>query len=341
MRAFVIEEPGGPEKLVLRELETPRPGAGEVLLRVRAVGVCHRDIIDRKGKYPFMKRPVVTGHEVAGEVAELGAGVIELAVGDRVVTMHRPPCGACPECREGEETRCTGSPYAYGITADGGYADYMVAHAAALVRLPAEIPFDEGAFLHCTAGVALRALRHQGRLVAGETVLVTGASGGVGIHAVQVAKILGARVIAATGNAAKTEALRAAGADEVVVAEPPALQRAVLACAGRGVDLALELVGAPTWNAALRSLRPGGRLVLVGNVTASRVELNPGWMIMREATVLGAASASRRDLAEVMGWVASGRLRPVVAERMPLEEAPRAQARLAAREVVGRIVLVA
>src|SRR5579871_6740823 len=245
MRAVLIREAGDTSKLLLEEVPRPSPGPGQALVRVRAVGVCYRDLLDRLGKYPFMKRPVVTGHEFAGEVAEGGAGA-PFSVGDRVAALHRPPCGACDECRAGEETRCTGSFASFGHTVDGGYAEYAVADAAALVPVPDAVPLQQAAFLHCTAGVALRALRHRARLVAGETVLITGASGGVGIHAVQVARLLGARVVAVTSKESKAEALRAAGADDVLVAAG-AFHREALARTG-GADVALELVGAPTFH---------------------------------------------------------------------------------------------
>ncbi|MSP61188.1 MAG: zinc-binding dehydrogenase [Myxococcales bacterium] len=338
MRAVVIGEPGGVERLELCDVERPVAGPGQVLVRVRAVGVCHRDLLDREGRYPFMKRPVVTGHEFAGEVVEVGAGA-GLAVGDRVVNLHRGPCGACEACRAGEETRCSGSLASFGLTVDGGYAEFVAADASALVALPAAVPFEQGAFLFCTAAVALRALRSRARLEGGETVLITGASGGVGIHAVQIARILGARVVAITSRAEKRAALIAAGADDVVVAGPAAFQREVLARTG-GVHVALELVGEPTFNATLRSLRPGGRMVVVGNVTASRVEVTPGWLIMREAAILGSVSASRHDLADVLEWAARGRLKPVVAAVLPLAQARAAQGRVAAQDVIGRIVLV-
>lgn len=337
MRAVVIREPGGVEKLELCEVEKPVAGDGQVVVRVRAAGVCHRDLLDRQGEYPFMRRPIITGHEFSGEVVEVGAHG-ELSVGDRVVALHRPPCGACEECRRGEETRCTRAVHSFGLTVDGSYAEYVAASAAALVPLPREVPFEQAAFLHCTAAVALRALRHRARLEGGETVLVTGASGGVGVHALQIARILGARVVALTSHAEKAEALRALGADEVIVAGVD-FHREVLRRTG-GVDVALELVGAPTFNSSLRSLRGGGRLVVVGNVTAERVEVNPGWVILREVSVLGSLSASRRDVADVVDWVVRGRLSPVVAATLPLAEARAAQEQLARQSVIGRIVLV-
>src|SRR5712691_3315351 len=127
MRAIQIQEPGGPEQLRLVEVETPRPGPGQVLVRVKAAGVCYRDLLDRQGAYPMMRRPVITGHEFAGVVTAVGPDVSGLSVGERVVNVHRAPCGACPGCRRGAEMHCTGSPFAYGLTADGGYAEYVLA----------------------------------------------------------------------------------------------------------------------------------------------------------------------------------------------------------------------
>jgi D-arabinose 1-dehydrogenase-like Zn-dependent alcohol dehydrogenase len=285
-----------------------------------------------------MKRPVVTGHELSGEVVEVGAGAA-FAVGERVCAVHRPPCGACDDCRAGQETRCSRAVHAFGLTVDGSYAELVLAHADALVRMPPEVPFEKAAFLHCTAAVALRALRERARVQAGEWVLVTGASGGVGIHALQLARLLGARVIAVTSHERKAAALLRHGADEVVVTGGD-FQREVLVRTDGGADVALDLVGAPTLHRSLRSLRAGGRLVVVGNVTAERIQLNPGWVILREAAILGSAGASRRDLADVLDWVRRGRLEPVVDAVLPLEQARAAQERLAAQDVVGRIVLV-
>jgi len=207
--------------------------------------------------------------------------------------------------------------------------------AASTVKVPDGVPLDQACFLHCTAAVALRALTRHGRLTAGDTVVMTGASGGVGVHALQIAKILGARVVAITSNAGKEAALRQYGADEVLVTTGEFHKQL-----GASAQVALELVGAPTFNSSLRSLGFGGRVVVVGNITASRIEINPGYCIMRELEVHGSSGATRAELAQVLAWAADGRLRPVVAERVPLAEARRAQERLYARGVVGRQVLI-
>lgn len=340
MRAIVIREPGDVSKLDLTEVSLGQPGPKQVKLKIAACGVCYRDLVDRMGGYPFMRRPVTTGHEFAGTITAVGSDVGEWKVGDRVAVTHRPACGDCVACKSGGETRCIGSPLMYGLTADGGYAEEALAWSASLVRVPDGLALEEAAFLHCTAGVALRALRHQARLRAGEWVVVTGATGGVGVHAVQVARILGARVIAVTSNPAKADALRALGVEEVIVSSDGKFNKEVLRKTDGGADVALELVGVPTFNASLRSLRTGGRLALVGNVTQEHVDVNPGYLIVREIEVAGSAGASRADLAEVFGWAAAGKLKPVIADRMKLEDAAAAQERLANKGVVGRIVLI-
>lgn len=335
MRAIVIREPGGPEQLELTDWPIKDPGPGQVRARVTACGVCYRDIVDRLGKYPFMRRPVVTGHEIAGIVEAVGPGVTAFAIGDRVASTHRPPCGDCESCTRGDEARCSQSPVMYGLTADGGYAEQCVLWINSLVKVPDDVSLEAASFLHCTAAVALRALTIQGRLVAGERVLVTGASGGVGIHAIQIAKILGAHVAAVTSQADKAEALRAHGADQVIVSAPDAIHKQVAA----DFDLVLDLVGVPTINSAMRTLKSGGRLVVVGNVTQERVEINPGYLIVKEITLAGSALASRDDLRQIFAWVAEGKLKPVIAGRHKLEDAAKAQAALSDRRVIGRQIL--
>ena len=336
MRAAVIREIGALE--LVDDWAEPKAGPGQVVVRVAACGVCYRDLIDRAGGYPFMRRPVVTGHEAAGTVEAVGEGVRGFAVGDRVATGLRAPCGACAACAAGDEVRCQGSPVMYGITVDGGYAERMVLWESSLVRVPDGVDLAAAAMLNCTAGVALRMLRRHARVVAGETVLITGASGGVGVHALQVAHILGARVVAVSSSEEKAARLKELGADDVVIARGESWHKEVLARGG--ADVALELVGAPTFNAALRSLRMGGRLVIVGNVTQERIEVNPGYLISRELSVAGSMGAAKSELAEVFRWVEEGKLRPVVAARRPLAEAREAQAALKEKSVVGRQLLV-
>ncbi|HET6582140.1 MAG TPA: zinc-binding dehydrogenase [Nannocystaceae bacterium] len=341
MRAVVLREPGPPEHLGL-EQDWPRPTLrpGCAIVRVEAEGVCHRDVVERRGGFPFMKRPVVPGHEFAGTIVELADDVDGFAVGQRVVNLHRAPCGSCWACTAGNETRCQRALEVFGLSVDGGYAEYVLARAGCLVPVPDGLASAHACFLNCTAAVALRALRTIGAVQPGETVAITGASGGVGLHAIQIAKALGARVLAITTSAGKADVLGDSGADDVVVADGRDFHKVVKRrTAGVGVPVVLDCVGEPTLNASLRSLESGGRLIVVGNVTSARVEINAGFVILGELTIRGSAGSNRADLEQVLRWTEAGVVRPALAETMPLSAAADAHRRLEAKGVVGRLVL--
>ena len=338
MQAVVLRETGPADNLRLEHIDPPELSAGHVLVRVHAAGVCYRDVIDRQGGFPFMKKPVVPGHEFAGEVASVADDVTELEVGDRVTNLHRAPCGECDYCLAGHGPRCSRSLFMFGLTADGGYAEVVAAPVGALVKLPDAISYDSSCFLACTAGVALRGMRTRGGLGEGESVLITGASGGVGLHAIQVAKALGARVIAVTSSEAKKEALEKFGA-EVIVSADLAFHKLVKGMTDGGVNVVLDCVGAPTLNASIRSVKPMGRVVVAGNVTIARHEVNPGYMILNEVALLGTSGCTRDDLSTVLDWVVQGKLEPVIADRLALKDAAKAHRRLEARGVIGRLVL--
>jgi acryloyl-coenzyme A reductase len=339
VHAVVLDEIGGP--LSYRTLPDPEPREDELIVRVRAAGVCGRDLIDRRGGFPMMKLPIVLGHEFSGEVLRIGARVEGFAPGDRVVGLHRPHCGACPSCLQGETVDCERSWQSFGHTIDGGYAELVVASQRALVRLPSEVSFEEGASVACTAGVALRALRHVARLELGERVLVTGASGGVGLCAIQIAKSMGASVVATTGNVEKAEALRKAGADHVVVVqEGKRFDDEVRRLTDGGVGVALELTGSATFDSALRSLRRRGRLVLLGNIRTEKVSLNPGALILYNTSIAGSHLCSHRDLEDCFELMTRRKLRVVVDRTLPLAQAEQAHRLLAERAVTGRVILL-
>lgn len=342
MRAVVLRKTGGPEQLVPEELPDPVPSGADVLVRVRASAVCGRDLIDRRGGFPAMKLPTVLGHELAGEVVRLGEGAAEsgLAVGDRVVNLHRPSCAACGPCLAGKPILCERAWQSFGHTIDGAYAELVVAHHRTLVKIPDALPFDAASTLMCTAGVALYALRSRGRLALGETALITGASGGVGAAAIQLARRMGARVIATTTSPAKAGRLAELGAHEVIVSQDGRFQGEVIRRTGGGADLCLELTGSATFPAAIRSLRRGGRMVVVGNIDAAKIELNLGALILYGYEIVGSASCTHQDLTDVLALVVRGELVPLIDRTLPLAEAAQAHRLLAERAVVGRIVLL-
>jgi NADPH:quinone reductase-like Zn-dependent oxidoreductase len=206
--------------------------------------------------------------------------------------------------------------------------------------VPAGVPWPVAAVTCCTTGTAVHCLRTRGRLTAGETVLITGASGGVGMQAVQLARFDGARVIAVTSSPGKAEVLREAGADEVIVSPDLDFAAAVRKRTdGHGVDLALEIVGSLTFAQTLKTLAPGGRLVTVGNLETGIVDLNPGLVIVKELEILGAYATTQAELNEALRLVETGAIRSWVSDVLPLHEAARAHDRLEKREVAGRLVL--
>lgn len=341
MRAVVLHEPGGPDKLSIANVPDPSPETEEVLVRVRASAVCGRDLIDRRGGFPMMKLPTILGHEFAGEVVSAGEEALAAGFvpGDRVANLHRPVCGTCPRCLDGEELLCERAYQSFGHTVDGGYAELVVAHHRALVKIPDGLPFEDASTLMCTAGVALQALETRAKLKRGESCVITGASGGVGTAAIQVARHLGARVVAVTSSPAKESALRALHADHVIVSPDGHFHDEVKQALGQPADVALELTGSATFTSALKSLRRGGRLVVVGNIDTAKVSLSLGALILYGHTIAGSASCTRRDLERIFALAERGEIHAAIDRKLPLGHAADAHVLLEARAVCGRVVL--
>ena len=337
MHAVVLEKISGP--FDYRTVDDPKPRPDEVVVKVAGAGVCGRDLIDRRGGFPAMKLPAILGHEFAGEVVEVGSEVSDFKVGDRVANLHRPFCGYCPSCTAGEQVECDKAWQSFGHTVDGGYAELVAAHHRALLPVPDEIPLERAAPVACTAAVALRALRHEAKLQFGETVLITGASGGVGMPAVQIAKRMGARVVVTTTSEKKADALQKIGADEVIISPDGSFHKEVRARTDGGVHVSLDLTGSATFRSALRSLRRRGRLVLVGNIQTENVSFNPGALILNSALIVGSHGCSRRDLSDCFDLMRRGELDMVLDRTLPLAEAEQAHRLLADRAVTGRVVL--
>lgn len=340
MQAVVLRAFGSPDNLRAETVANPSPGPGEVLLRVRACGVCFHDVINRRGNLPRTRVPAILGHEVAGEVIAVGQEVSGWSIGDRAATLQRLSCGKCGACRVGRPSLCKVDARFFGEEIQGGYAEMMAAPVAGLGRVPHGTPWEVAATACCTTGTAIHCIRTRGRVQAGETVLITGASGGVGLQAVQLARHDGARVVAVTSSERKAQALFAAGASDVVVS--PDLDFAAEVrrrTGGEGANVALEIVGSSTFVQSLRALAPGGRLVVVGNLETASVMLNPGLMIVKELTVLGAYATTTTELEQAFELVRAGAVKPWVTEVLALREAAQAHRRLEERRVVGRLVL--
>jgi NADPH:quinone reductase-like Zn-dependent oxidoreductase len=340
MEAVVLREFGSPENLVLEHVPDPVPGPGEVLIRVEACGVCYHDVINRRGNLPRTSVPAILGHEAAGEVIAVGPEVDGWSVGDGAATLQRLHCGECRHCRAGRKSLCKKDTRFFGEEIPGGYAAFMTAPVAGLGRVPADVDWPVAATACCTSGTAVHVVRTRGKVQTGETVLVTGASGGVGTQALQLARHEGAHVIAVTSTAAKAEALYAVGAHEVIISPDLSFSReAREITGGQGVDVVLEIVGSMTFEQSLRALAPGGRLVVVGNLETVPVQVNPGLVILKELEILGAYATTEAELREAFSLIRSGALRPAVSEVLPLPDAWRAHERLEQKGVTGRLVL--
>ncbi|WP_134662187.1 MULTISPECIES: alcohol dehydrogenase catalytic domain-containing protein [unclassified Amycolatopsis] len=322
MRAVVLSAPG---ELAVAEVACPEPGSGEVLVKVAACGVCGHDQADRTGLLN-LPLPAVLGHEIAGTVV---AGGTRFAAGDRVAAKQFGTCGRCEPCAMGDELRCPQRAFLYG-----GFAEYAVLPESALLPVPPGVPLAEAAVVACAVGTGLQALRRVARVEPGETVLVTGAGGGLGLHAVQVAAALGARVLALTRSPDKAAQL--GNAAQVVLAGETAGQDILDATDGRGVDVVLDNTGHQSvFRQAFRVLAHAGRYVLTGQVSGEPIRVHPAFVFEKEAVITGSGSTLMRTFADAMALVAEGRVRPVVTP-YPLEAAARAFA----DRVTGRAVLV-
>jgi NADPH:quinone reductase-like Zn-dependent oxidoreductase len=317
----------------------PEPGPGEVRLRVAASAMNHLDLWVRRGLPIETPMPHIGGSDVAGVVDVVGDGVAGVEPGGRYVVDPSLSCGACPWCRRGEAPLCD-EYRILGEHTQGGFAEYVVVPAANLFPVPAGYPMEQAAAAPLVFLTAWRALMTRGRLQAGETVLVTGASGGVATAAIRIAKHVGARVLAVT-TGANVDRVRAIGADVVYDREQVDYGREVWSDTDkRGVELILDSVGAATWRHNVRAAARFGRIVVYGATTGPKLETDGRVLFWKQLDILGSTMSNRREFEDVMGLVFSGALEPVVDVVLPLEQARAAHERLEAGAQFGKVILV-
>ena len=343
MRAIALTAFGGPENLEEVTLPVPVPAAGEVLVWVHTVAANRQDTFTMRGlaqaRHP-VPLPHVLGIDPAGVVVALGAGVHTLAIGDRVVAKPSIACGDCPDCRNGDDDACPRAQN-IGVHRGGGMAEYVAIPARNAFLIPGGLPFAEATAAAHSFPVALQLMRNRAGLRAGETVLVTGAAGAIGSAAVQLARVLGARVIAAAGGEAKAAYARTLGADLVIdYLATPACGPLVREAAPDGVDLYVESAGNPDiWKEALTTLGRRGRAAVCGSHAGKAVELDLNWLFRMRASILGGSGATLATQADALALVASGQLRPHVHAVLPLADAAEAFGILYRRENLGKVVL--
>ena len=340
MRALFLKQSGDPPLLEVKDVPTPRPNPHQVLVRVAACGFCHHD---RSVMAGVLRRGitlnVVLGHEISGIVEETGSAVTSLRTGDHVVSILTEACGRCDRCKTGREHRChNGQGIGHGR--DGGFAEYAVLTEQSLVRMPEGLDTVSSALLACPLGVALQAVQVTAKVKPGETVVVTGAGGGLGSHAVQAAAGLGANVLAVTSSPEKESALIGLGAAEVLVKSEMDFSELVMALTeDKGSDVVIDTVGSAVYPSTLKSLAQYGRLVFLGEIVGTTVNLNPVEVIFRDATILGTSGVSRATVKRAASMVLSGKIRPVLDLELSLEDAIDGYRIITDRKSTGRVVL--
>lgn len=343
MRAAVITANGGLD--VLKILDVPKPEAlpGQVVVEVKACGLNHLDVFARIGlKGPHtreFKLPHVSGVDIAGIVHEVGEGVTNVKVGDPVVLYPGLFCGSCEWCLAGEQSRCDHYRI-HGEHTWGGLAEYTRIPATNVLKLPEGFPFEAAAALPGAYITSWTMLMSVGKLRAGETVLVMGASGGVGTACISIAKAAGARVIACASGSEKLEKLRAYGADETIDFRSEEIVARVLELTGgKGVDIVCDPLGAPTWRTSINSLRKGGRMVICGATGGDNPEISIRELYQMGRQILGAPLGNLKDAHELLRSVLAGQVRPLIHAVLPLERIADGHAMIEDRQVVGKVII--
>lgn len=322
MRAAQLTKPGRPLELV--EVPIPRPGRGEILLKVKAAGICSSDLHYQDGRSQVTKLPITLGHEIAGEVVECGEEVKGLKAGDRVCLFYLVTCGECMACCTGNDNYCIEAEM-LGKNIDGGFAEYLVIPARNAFPFPESIPYSQAALLTDAVATPFHALTRAG-VKTGDSVLIIGI-GGLGLHAVQIAKIMGAgQVIAMDLDRDKLDLAQKVGATATVNPRQDNALEKIRTLTGGGADVAAELIGLPeTVRQAIDCTAVGGRTVIVG-ICPEEVGISPYHdLLLKEMTLLGSADQSRIDFPVIIELAAQNRLDMSysVTRELPLEEVNR------------------
>ena len=346
MHAVVLRAFGPPENLKWEDVSTPQTAAGEVLLRVGAVSVDRFQMEFRSGRALEIELPRIMGNGPAGTVAEIGEGVEGITDGERVVVCNNVSCGDCKYCRMDRETLCAGLNNhrggMIGAHRDGGYAELVAVPARNCVALPDSISFEQACLVPNTIAPVVKACSSRAQIRAGESVVIVGAGGGMGLHAVQAARACGGRVIAAIRSERTAAAVRDAGADVVLsTKEEDWPQQVRRQTDGWGADVVLDFVATrETLQASLAALAPAARLVIMGYFPRGGVLETPTWVFTEERTVTGNRSAGRQDVADAVALIRDGRIKPIVSRVFALKDAQLAHRAFEAGEILGRAVLV-
>lgn len=341
MKAVVFRKHGGPDVLEYAEVPQPEIQASEVLVQVKACALNHLDLFVRGG-LPGIEIPLphILGSDVAGIVREVGGLVTWVKPGDEVLLQPGLSCGHCAECLRGEDNLCRQYDI-IGYRHNGGYAEFVAVPGVNVISKPAQISWEEAAALPLVTLTAWHMLITRAKLQPGETMLVHAAGSGVGSIAIQIGKLLGARVIATAGSDEKLAKARELGADETINYTQGDWPKEVRRLTNRfGVDVVFEHTGEATWQGSISSLKNNGRLVTCGATSGYDARTDLRQVFYRHLTILGSFMGSKSELLAAMKFIEQGRIRGVVDQVLPLAEARRAHELMENRAQFGKIVLV-
>lgn len=341
MKAIRIHEHGGVDKLRIDDIPIPKIKPHEVLVAVKSAGLNHLDLWVRNG-IPGLKLPLplVLGSDAAGVVKEVGAMVDGMQAGDRVLAVPGHGCGRCAECLSGRENYCAN--YAIGGEhGNGVQAEYVAVDSRLLFPMPTNISFDEGAAIPLVYLTAWEMLVKKAGLRPWHTVLVWGASSGVGSAAVQIAKAMSARVVTTAGDPEKAaKAKQVLGADFVIEYRSQDVVKEIRSITGgRGVDVVVDHVGTATWDQSLRCLAKGGQLVFCGATTGPSVSFDLRFLFFKQQSILGSTMGDRSDLFKVLQLVEQGKLRGIVDRVFEADEIRQAHEYLETGKQFGKVIV--
>jgi NADPH:quinone reductase-like Zn-dependent oxidoreductase len=340
MKTIVFYQHGGPEVLRYEDIDPPAVGAGQARVGVKAAALNRLDLFVREG-WPGLKleMPHVGGADASGVVLEVGAGVEGVVPGDRVAINPTISCGRCEFCTRGEHHLCKQHSI-LGESEPGTFAEQVVVPAVNLLKMPDPVTHAEAAAFSLVGVTAWQMLITKGKIRPGEDVLVVGAGGGVNSAAIQIAKLAGARVFVVGSSKEKLAHAEGLGADFLLDRSKEDWSKVVYQLTGkRGVDVVVDNVGQASWMGSIRALRPGGRMLVVGNTSGPKFELDIRYVFAKQISILGSTMGSRDDYRSVMKQLFEGKLRASIGAEMPLADGRRAQEMLAEGQICGKIVL--
>ncbi len=338
MKAVRLHEFGSPEVLKYEDVPDPELRKDQVLIRVKACAMNHLDLWCRKG-LPGVKLPHILGSDVSGDVAAVGDYITGLHVGQRVLLAPMMFCNHCPACVSGRQNFCPRYTV-LGYLNDGGNCELLAVPQVNVIPIPDDLIYNDAAAVPLVFLTAWHMLVGRAQIQAGQSLLVLGASSGVGSAAIQIGKLLGATVIATAGSPLKLEKAHELGADYTINHYEQKISDEVKKITAReGVDIVLEHVGAATWEQSMKSLKPGGTIVTCGATTGTEAKFDIRFLFARQLSFLGSYMGSMGELYEVLKHVFSGRLKPVVDSSFPLREARAAHERMEKSQMFGKIVL--